>query len=119
MYTTLAGLPYLLEDRLRRYPQHELATSSAPLRLKALALRGLAQKDDALAVSFDFRRALGLHVATLSMALDATFVVIGGGNGSGRRPRHFELAICGLSAKPLHLFVADPAGIARSSRLAW
>lgn len=81
MYTTLAGLPYLLEDRLRRYPQHELATSSAPLRLKALALRGLAQKNDALAVEiFDFQaRALGLHVATLSMALDATFVVIGGG----------------------------------------
>src|SRR5689334_10856133 len=81
MYTTLAGLPYLLEERLSRYPQHELATSPAPLRQKALALRGLAQKEDPLAVEiFDFQaRALGLHVASLSMALDAQFVVIGGG----------------------------------------
>ena len=81
MYTTLAGLPSLLEERLPRYPQHELATSSAPLRQKALALRGLAQKNDPLAVEiFDFQaRALGLHVASLSMALDAQFVVIGGG----------------------------------------
>jgi glucokinase len=44
-------------------------------------LRGLAQKGDALATEiFDFQaRALGLHVASLSMALDAQFVVIGGG----------------------------------------
>jgi glucokinase len=81
MYTTLAGLPHLLEDRLKRYPQHELAASPATLRQKAFALRGLAQKGDPLAVEiFDFQaRALGLHVASLSMALDARFVVIGGG----------------------------------------
>jgi glucokinase len=81
MYTTLAGLPSLLEERLSRYPQHELATSPVPLRQKALALRGLAQKSDPLAVEiFDFQAlALGLHVASLSMALDAQFVVIGGG----------------------------------------
>jgi glucokinase len=81
MYTTLAGLPFLLEEGLGRYPQHELATSSAPLKQKAFALRGLAQKGDPLAVEiFDFQaRALGLHVASLSMALDAQFVVIGGG----------------------------------------
>jgi glucokinase len=81
MYTTLAGLPHLLEERLGRFPHHELATSSAPLRQKVLALRGLAQKSDPLAVEiFDFQaRALGLHVATLSLALDAQFVVIGGG----------------------------------------
>ncbi len=46
-----------------------------------MALRGLAQKEDPLALEiFDFQaRALGLHVATLAMALDPTFVVIGGG----------------------------------------
>lgn len=81
MYTTLAGLPYLLEERLPRYPNHELSTGPGTLRQKALALRGLAQKGDPLAVEiFDFQsRALGLHVASLSMALDAKFVVIGGG----------------------------------------
>ncbi len=81
MYTTLAGLPYLLEERLPRYPNHELAQRPGTLRQKALALRGLAQKGDPLAVEiFDFQsRALGLHVASLSMALDAKFVVIGGG----------------------------------------
>ena len=46
-----------------------------------LALRGLAQEEDRLAVEiFDFQaRALGLHVANLAMALDPRFVVIGGG----------------------------------------
>jgi len=80
-YTTLAGLPYLLADRLARYPDHELARSPLPPRQRVLALRGLAQKDDPLAVEiFDFQaRALGLHVANLAMALDPRFVVIGGG----------------------------------------
>ena len=46
-----------------------------------MALRGLAQKGDPLALElFDFQaRAMGLHVATLAMALDPQFVVIGGG----------------------------------------
>lgn len=81
MYTTLAGLPYLVEEALNRNPGHHLASSNATLRQKALALRGLAQTGDALALEiFDFQaRALGLHVASLSMALDAQFVVIGGG----------------------------------------
>lgn len=81
MYTSLAGLPNLLAERLARYPNHELATSTTSLKQRAFALRGLAQKEDALAVEiFDFQaRALGLHVASLSMALDAQFVVIGGG----------------------------------------
>jgi glucokinase len=81
VYTTLAGLPYLLADKLRHYPDHELARSSWPPRQQALALRGLAQKNDPLAVEiFDFQaRALGLHVANLAMALDPRFVVIGGG----------------------------------------
>ena len=81
VYTTLAGLPYLLADKLAEYPEHELAHSALGPRERAFALRGLAQKDDPLAVAiFDFQaRALGLHIANLAMALDPRFVVIGGG----------------------------------------
>jgi glucokinase len=81
VYTTLAGLPYLLTEMLTREPDHELAQSNLTPRQRALALRGLAQRGDPLAVAlFDFQaRALGLHVASLAMALDAQFVVIGGG----------------------------------------
>ena len=65
-----------------------------PDKKKAFALRGLAQQGDPLA-----RRAvrlpgpaMGLHVANLAMALDPTFVVIGGGlmdpgRDLGRVPR--------------------------------
>jgi glucokinase len=81
VYTTLAGLPYLLADRLAENAEHELARSPLGPRERALALRGLAQKGDRLAAElFDFQaRALGLHVANLAMALDPQFVVIGGG----------------------------------------
>lgn len=81
VYTTLAGLPYLLTDKLAHHPDHELARSPLSPRQRALALRGLAQKEDRLAVEiFDFQaRALGLHIANLAMALDPRFVVIGGG----------------------------------------
>lgn len=75
VYTTLSGLPHLLAERI--------GDSIAPEELKqrAFGLRGLAQKGDALACEiFDFQaRALGLHVATLAMAVDPAFVVIGGG----------------------------------------
>ena len=81
VYTTLAGLPYLLADKLAEHPDHELARSPLGPRERALALRGLAQKGDRLATElFDFQaKALGLHVANLAMALDPQFVVIGGG----------------------------------------
>jgi len=81
LYTTLAGLPYLLAERLTSRPDHPLAKSSQTPKEKALALRGLAQKGDPLAVElFDFQaRAMGLHIANLTMALDPEFVVIGGG----------------------------------------
>ncbi len=81
VYTTISGLPYLLAEKLEKYPEHDLAKSDAPVKEKALALRGLAQQGDPLATEiFDFQaRAMGLHVANLSMALDPTFVVIGGG----------------------------------------
>jgi glucokinase len=81
MYTTLAGLPNLLADRLARRPDHELARSPLGAKERALSLRGLAQKGDDLALElFDFQaRALGLHMAALVMALDPHYVVIGGG----------------------------------------
>ena len=81
LYTTLAGLPYLLDEKLASRPEHALASSKEAPKQKALALRGLAQKGDALAVElFDFQaRAMGLHIANLTLALDPEFVVIGGG----------------------------------------
>ena len=81
LYTTLAGMPYLLEEKLADYPEHPLGRSTGTPREKALSLRGLAQKGDPLAVElFDFQaRAMGLHIANLIMALDPQFVVIGGG----------------------------------------
>jgi glucokinase len=81
LYTTLAGLPYLLAERLVDHADHPLASSTDTPKQKALALRGLAQKGDPLAVElFDFQaRAMGLHIANLTLALDPEFVVIGGG----------------------------------------
>ncbi len=81
VYTCLAGLPYLLEERLPAFPDHELARSGRPMRERALALRGLAQKGDRLAQElFDLQaRAMGYHVANLAMALDPKYVIIGGG----------------------------------------
>jgi predicted NBD/HSP70 family sugar kinase len=80
-YTTISGLPHLLEDTLKKFPDHELAKSTAPIKEKVLSLRTRAQKGDALALEiFDFQaRAMGLHIANLAMALDPGFVVIGGG----------------------------------------
>ena len=81
VYTTLSGLPFLLAERLEMQPEHELARSPLGPKERALALRGLAQKGDTLALElFDLQaRAMGLHVATLAMVLDPQFVVIGGG----------------------------------------
>ena len=80
-YTTLSGLAALLERRIPSHPGHELAASPLDWRSRAMALRGLAQNGDALALElFDFQaRVLGLHVSNLAMALDPQFVVIGGG----------------------------------------
>ena len=81
VYTCLSGLPYLLAEKLEQYPDHDLAKSTFSMKERAFTLRGLAQKGDKLAVElFDFQaRAIGLHVANMSMALDPRFVVIGGG----------------------------------------
>jgi glucokinase len=75
VYTTLSGLPYLIKERTGE------DLPPAELKQRAFGLRGLAQKGDPVACEiFDFQaRALGLHVATMAMALDPGFVVIGGG----------------------------------------
>ena len=81
VYTCLAGLPYLLAEKLEQYSDHDLAKSPLSMKERAFTLRGLAQEGDQLATEiFDFQaKALGLHVANLAMALDPKFVVIGGG----------------------------------------
>ncbi len=80
-YTTISSLPHLLAEKLLKFPDHELAKSSAPLKEKILSLRSRAQKGDALALEiFDFQaRVMGLHVANLAMALDPGIFIIGGG----------------------------------------
>lgn len=81
VYTSLAGLPHLLEAALPRYPDHSLATATGTPKEKALSLRGLAQKEDPLALElFDLQaKAMGLLVANLAMAVDPDIYVIGGG----------------------------------------
>jgi glucokinase len=109
LYTTLAGLPFLLQERLASLPDHPLARSTASGRDKALSLRGLAQKGDPLAVElFDFQaRAMGLHIANLVLVLDPQFVVIGGGlmdpENTTEAFRERYLRIVGETARP-HLW---------------
>ena len=81
VYTSLSGLPYLFEEKIKKYPDHDLAKSTLSLKERVFSLRGLAQKNAPLALElFDFQaKALGLHVAMLAMVLDPKFVVIGGG----------------------------------------
>lgn len=80
-YSSISGLPQLLDDVLKKYPSHELASSSAPVKEKVLSLRTRAQKGDPLALEiFDIQaKALGLHVASLAVSLDPAYFVIGGG----------------------------------------
>jgi glucokinase len=81
VYTTLSGLPYLLAEYLKKYPEHPLAHSPLSMKERSFTLRGLAQNNDPLALDiFDFQaRVLGIHIANLAMAFDMQFVVIGGG----------------------------------------
>ncbi len=80
-YSSISGLPQYLDAYLGHHTGHALATSADSPKQKALALRGLAQQGDSLALEiFDTQAfALGIHVANLCMALDPGIVVIGGG----------------------------------------
>ena len=80
-YTTISGLPQLLAVMLPKYPNHELATSTASAKEKVLSLRTRAQKGDPLALEiFDFQaRVMGVHVANLAAAFDPRIFIIGGG----------------------------------------
>ena len=80
-YTAISGLPQLLAEKLKKYPDHELATGTGTVKEKVLSLRHRAQQGDALALEiFDFQaRVMGLHVANLVMALDPGIFIIGGG----------------------------------------
>ena len=102
-YTTISGLPQYLDYLLPKYPDHELASSTATPKEKALSLRGRAQKGDPLALEiFDLQaQALGIHVATLTIAFDARYVVIGGGliDPDATTPEFRERYLSGIRAK--------------------
>ncbi len=80
-YTSISGLPQYLDFLAPKYPDHPCIDLSKPAKDRALSLRGLAQDGDALALEiFDYQaKAMGLHVASLTVAMDAEYVVIGGG----------------------------------------
>jgi predicted NBD/HSP70 family sugar kinase len=105
-YTTISGLPHLLTEKIRKYPDHELAKSTAPAKEKVLTLRTRAQKGDPLALEiFDFQaRVMGLMVADMAMTLDPGIVVIGGGlmdyEATTVEFRERYLRIVGETARP-------------------
>jgi predicted NBD/HSP70 family sugar kinase len=80
-YTSISGLPQMMEHILPKYPDHELAKSEDPPKTKALSLRTRAQHGDELALEiFDIQAAaMGHVVATGCMAFDPSHIVIGGG----------------------------------------
>lgn len=78
-YTSLQGLPQLIQAMLVKYPDHAFHTSELTVKQKCLALRAMAQDGDALATEiFDFQaKALGLHMASILLLIDAEYGVIG------------------------------------------
>lgn len=80
-YTSISGLSQFLAHLLPSHPGHALHSSTLSEKEKVLSLRTRAQNGDPLALEiFDLQaQALGIHVANLSMALDAEFIIIGGG----------------------------------------
>jgi len=80
-YSSLSGLPQYIECFLPQFPDHPFHTSTDSMKSNAFALRALAQDGDELALKiFDTQaKALGIHVANMSMALDPGIVVIAGG----------------------------------------
>ena len=80
-YSSLSGLPQYIDYFLPQFPDHPFHISTETMKANAFALRALAQEGDELALKiFDTQaKALGLHVAIMSMALDPGIVVIAGG----------------------------------------
>ncbi len=79
-YTTISGLPYLLAEKLLKYPTTN--SSNPPRRSRKKFFRSAAARRKATVLAleiFDFQGARdGLaHVANLAMALDPGVVVIG------------------------------------------
>lgn len=105
MYTSLAGLPSLLERALPRHPGHPLEDPALGKKERVLKLRGLAQDGDALALElFDLQaRAMGLLVAQLTMAVDPACFVIGGGliDPDATTPEFRERYLGGIRAAAL------------------
>lgn len=105
MYTSLAGLPKLLELAIPRYPGHPLEDPSLGKKERVMELRGLAQKGDALALElFDLQaKAMGLLVAQLAMAVDPGYFVVGGGliDPDATTPEFRERYLGGIRAAAL------------------
>ena len=80
-YSSISGLPQYIDYFLPHYPDHSFHTSKNSMKVNAFSLRELAQEGDELALKiFDTQaKALGIHVANMSMALDPGIVVVGGG----------------------------------------
>ena len=111
-YTTISGLPQLMEIFLPKHPGHPFHTSGDDIKKKALSLRSLAQDGDPLALEiFDFQaKALGLEMAVLVTALDPEYVVIGGGlvDPGATTPEFRERYLNGIrSAAEPYLFPAQ------------
>jgi predicted NBD/HSP70 family sugar kinase len=80
-YSSISGLPQYIDYFLPQFPDHAFHSSTESMKANAFSLRALAQEGDELALKiFDTQaKALGIHVANMSMALDPGIVVIGGG----------------------------------------
>ena len=80
-YSSISGLTQYLDYFLPQFPDHPFHTSKETMKKNAFALRALAQEGDELALKiFDTQaKALGIHIANMSMALDPGIVVIAGG----------------------------------------
>lgn len=80
-YTTISGLPQLVQHLSATFPHHPLCKKPHLDKADVLPLREMAQTGDPLALNvFDVQaQALGLAVTAACMAYDPTHVVIGGG----------------------------------------
>jgi glucokinase len=113
-YSTISGLTQFLEFFLPKYPDHELNLQQRYAEeQRLLPARPCAQQGDPLALEiFDIQaRALGIHVANLSMALDPGIVVIGGGlvDPESTTPEFRERYLGGIRAAALPYLFPEAA----------